>query len=158
MLERSENTISAVVHLDEETPHMHLVYIPVVHLKDSKSEKNINKISCYEFWKGKNSYRTWQNKLYDYNKENELENKKSEISNIPHIKTEKLKEITNYNQTKNKIKNLEEIKKYYEEYISTMYKTTRFKLVITKISPNKFILFFISSSSINNIIGNSCFL
>ena len=120
----SENIISAVVHLDEETPHMHLVYIPVVHIKDSKSGKNINKISCYEFWKGKNSYRTLQNKFYDYVKEKGFELERGEISNRPHIKTEKLKEITNYNQTKNKIKNLEEIKKYYEEYISTMYKTT----------------------------------
>ena len=49
---------------------MHLVYIPVVHIKDSKSGKDINKISCYEFWKGKNSYRTLQNKFYDYVKEN----------------------------------------------------------------------------------------
>lgn len=47
----SENIISAVVHLDEETPHMHLVYIPVVHIKDSKSGKDINKISCYELKK-----------------------------------------------------------------------------------------------------------
>ena len=28
-----ENILSAVVHLDEETPHMHLVYIPVVNSK-----------------------------------------------------------------------------------------------------------------------------
>ena len=69
----SENIISAVVHLDEETPHMHLVYIPVVHIKDSKSGKTINKISCYEFWKGKNSYRILQDKFYNYVKENGFE-------------------------------------------------------------------------------------
>ena len=103
---------------------MHLVYIPVVHIKDSKSGKTINKISCYEFWKGKNSYRILQDKFYNYVKENGFELERGEISNRPHIKTEKLKEITNYNQTKNKIQNLEEIKKYYEEYISTMYNTT----------------------------------
>lgn len=28
--------LSAKVHMDEETPHMHLVFIPVVHTKDKK--------------------------------------------------------------------------------------------------------------------------
>ena len=29
-----KNIISAVVHLDEGTPHMHLVYVPVIHTQD----------------------------------------------------------------------------------------------------------------------------
>lgn len=29
-----KNIISAVAHLDEETPHMHLVYIPAIHTKE----------------------------------------------------------------------------------------------------------------------------
>ena len=29
-----KNIISAVVHFDETTPHMHLIYIPVIHTKD----------------------------------------------------------------------------------------------------------------------------
>lgn len=44
--------MSANVHLDEETPHMHLVFIPVVHTKD-KNGNNIDKVACSEFWKGK---------------------------------------------------------------------------------------------------------
>ncbi len=32
------NIVSAAVHLDETTPHMHLVYIPVVKTKDKKEE------------------------------------------------------------------------------------------------------------------------
>ena len=35
----SENIISAVVHLDEETPHMHLVFIPVVDGVTKNGEK-----------------------------------------------------------------------------------------------------------------------
>ena len=120
----SENIISAVVHLDEETPHMHLVYIPVVHTKDSKSGKDINKISCYEFWRGKNSYRILQDKFYNCVRENGFNLERGDVSNRTHIKTEKLKGITNYNQSKDKIQKLEEIKKYYEEYISTMYNIT----------------------------------
>lgn len=49
----SENIISAVVHLDEETPHMHLVYIPVVHIKDTKSGKNLVSFRAMNFGKGK---------------------------------------------------------------------------------------------------------
>ena len=60
-----ENILTAVVHLDEETPHMHLVYIPVVNAKD-KQGKNIRKISASEFWKGKDSYKKLQNQFYKY--------------------------------------------------------------------------------------------
>ena len=38
--------------MDEETPHMHLVFIPVVHTKDKKGNA-IDKIACSEFWKAK---------------------------------------------------------------------------------------------------------
>lgn len=47
-----ENIISAVIHIDEDTPHMHLLYIPVVHVKD-KQGNNIDKISCRDFGKVK---------------------------------------------------------------------------------------------------------
>ena len=60
-----ENIISAVIHIDEDTPHMHLLYIPVVHVKD-KQGNNIDKISCRDFWKGKNSYKDLQDKFYKY--------------------------------------------------------------------------------------------
>ena len=48
--------LSAKVHMDEATPHMHLVFIPVVHTTDKKGN-NIDKIACSEFWKAKDSYR-----------------------------------------------------------------------------------------------------
>ena len=38
-----ENIVSAVVHLDEGTPHLHLMFVPVVHTKD-KENKPIKKI------------------------------------------------------------------------------------------------------------------
>lgn len=37
--------LSAKVRMDEETPHMHLVFIPVVHTKD-KNGNDIDKIAC----------------------------------------------------------------------------------------------------------------
>ena len=42
--------LSAKVHMYEETPHMHLVFIPVVHTKDKKGN-SIDKIACSEFLK-----------------------------------------------------------------------------------------------------------
>ena len=43
------------------TPHMHVTIIPIVH--DKKS--NIKKISISELWKGKNSYRKFQDYMYN---------------------------------------------------------------------------------------------
>ena len=43
-----KNIISAVVHLDEGSPHMHLMFVPVVHTKD-KDGNNIDKICSKRF-------------------------------------------------------------------------------------------------------------
>ena len=40
-----EFIVSAKVHMDESTPHMHIVFIPVVHKKD-KNGNDINKIAA----------------------------------------------------------------------------------------------------------------
>ena len=52
--------MSAKVHMDEETPHMHLIFLPVVHTTDKKGN-SIDKLACSEFWKAKDSYRQLQN-------------------------------------------------------------------------------------------------
>lgn len=57
--------MSVKVHMDEETPHMHLIFLPVVHTKD-KEGNDIDKLSCREFWKAKDSYRQLQNAFYNY--------------------------------------------------------------------------------------------
>lgn len=59
------NIISAVVHLDEGVPHMHLVYVPVIHTKD-KEGNNIEKICARDFWKGRDSYRKLQDKYWEH--------------------------------------------------------------------------------------------
>ena len=58
--------LSAKVHLDESTPHMHLVFVPVIHKIDKKSGKQIDKIACSEYWKGKDSYRQLQDNFHKY--------------------------------------------------------------------------------------------
>ena len=103
-----ENIISAVVHLDEGTPHMHLVFIPVVHTKD-KEGNQIDKICARDFWKGKDSYRILQNNFYDYitSKEFELERGvEVEQTGAKHEKIEDLKKITNFENTKKVLDNI----------------------------------------------------
>lgn len=88
--------LSAKVHNDESTPHLHLVFIPVVHKKDSKSGKVIDKISCSEFWKGKNSYKILQDNFYSYMIRSGFDLERGNKEENEHIPIEKLKKVTNY--------------------------------------------------------------
>jgi len=103
-----ENIISAVVHLDEGVPHMHLIFVPVVHTKD-KEGNDIDKVCSREFWKGRDSYRTLQNNFYDYitskgfNLERGIE---VEQTGVKHEKIEDLKKITNFENTKKVLDNI----------------------------------------------------
>lgn len=97
---REENILSAKVHMDESTPHLHLVFIPVIHKLDEKSGKQINKIACSEYWKGKDSYKRLQDNFYDYITSNGFDLERGKSREIEHISTEKLKQITNYDNIK----------------------------------------------------------
>ena len=88
--------LSANVHLDEATPHMHLIYIPVIHTFDNKTGKTINKICCSEFWKGKESYKYLQDNFYKYMIRAGFELERGDTKGNQHIKIEDLKKITNY--------------------------------------------------------------
>ena len=98
--------LSAVVHMDEETPHMHLCFIPVVHTLD-KQAKEIEKIACSEFWKAKDSYRQLQNAFYEYVTEHKFVLERGKTSAKEHISVEQYKDITNYKKTKKIIQNID---------------------------------------------------
>lgn len=97
--------LSAKVHLDETTPHLHIVFVPVIHKLDTKSGKVINKIACSEYWKGKDSYRILQDNFYKYVIENGFDLERGKSRRIEHLSTEKLKQITDYDNIKYEIKN-----------------------------------------------------
>ena len=101
--------VSAKVHMDESTPHMHIVFIPVVHKKD-KDGKEIKKIACSEYWKGKDSYRKLQDNFYSYITKSGFNLERGNTENNEHIPTEKLKKITNY-----EIQEMFEETKHYEQ-------------------------------------------
>ena len=97
--------ISAQVHMDEETPHMHIVFLPVVHTTD----KNGNKIACSEFWKGKDSYRELQDAFYDYmvsHNFNLLRGLPKEEINRQHLDIKEYKELTNFEVTKELVESI----------------------------------------------------
>ena len=100
--------VSAVVHLDETTPHMHLIYIPVIHTKD-KEGNLIDKICARDFWRGRDSYRDLQNEFHKYitSKGFELERGLPiEETGAKHQKIEELKKITNFENTKKVLENV----------------------------------------------------
>ena len=91
--------ISAKVHMDESTPHLHLVFVPVIHTKD-KQGNTIDKIACSQYWKGKDSYRQLQDKFYSYMTENGFDLERGNTKDNTHIPIETLKQITNYENIK----------------------------------------------------------
>ena len=103
-----ENIISAVVQLDEGIPHMHLIFVPVIHTKD-KEGNDIDKVCSRDFWKGRDSYRTLQNNFYDYitSKGFDLERGiEVEQTGAKHEKIEDFKKITNFENTKKVLDNI----------------------------------------------------
>ena len=104
-----KNIISAVVHLDEGAPHMHLMFVPVVHTKD-KDGKEIDKICARDFWKGRDSYRKLQDAYFNHVKSKGFDLERGmfvEATERKHYTVEEYKKITNYENTK---KVLNEIK------------------------------------------------
>ena len=104
-----KNIISAVVHLDEGVPHMHLMFVPVVHTKD-KEGNDIDKICARDFWKGRDSYRKLQDAYFNHLKSKGFDLERGmfvEDTERKHYTVEEYKKITNYENTK---KILNEIK------------------------------------------------
>lgn len=100
--------LSAKVHMDERMPHMHLVFLPVVHTTDKNGNK-IDKLACSEFWKAKDSYRQLQNEFYSYMVSNGFLLERGlpkEETNRKHYTIKEYKNITNFENTKETLKNI----------------------------------------------------
>lgn len=103
-----QNIISAVVHMDEDTPHMHLLFIPVVHTTDKQGNK-IDKVCSRDFWRGKNSYRDLQNAYFKHISEKGFKLERGElveVTNREHYSVQEFKKITNFENTKNVLENI----------------------------------------------------
>lgn len=103
-----KNIIAAVVHLDEGAPHMHLMYVPVIHTKD-KEGNNIDKICARDFWKGRDSYRKLQDAYFNHVKSKGFDLERGmfvEDTNRKHYTIAEYKQITNYENTKKVLNNI----------------------------------------------------
>lgn len=103
-----KNIISSVVHLDEGAPHMHLMFVPVVHTKD-KDGKDIDKICARDFWKGRDSYRKLQDAYFNHVKSKGFDLERGifvEDTGRSHYSVEEYKKITNYENTKKVLNNI----------------------------------------------------
>ena len=98
--------LSAKVHMDEETPHMHLIYIPVVYTQDKKGN-NIDKIACSEFCKEKDSYRQLQDAFYNYIKANNFNLERGNENGRVHLSVEEYKKITGFENSKIVLQDIE---------------------------------------------------
>ena len=109
-----QNIVSSVVHLDENVPHMHLIYIPVVHTKD-KEGNDIDKICARDFWRTKNSYRQLQKKITNFeNTKKVLDSISLELQEVPDIKDIKIIKLN-----REKVEN--EIIKPKDDLINELY-------------------------------------
>ena len=100
--------LSAKVHYDEKSPHLHLLFLPVVHTTDKKGN-SIDKLACSEFWKAKDSYRQLQDAFYKYMVENGFNLQRGlpkEETGREHYSVEEYKKITNFKQTKEILDNM----------------------------------------------------
>ena len=103
-----KNIISAVVHLDEGAPHLHLMFVPVVHTKD-KEGNDIDKICARDFWKGRDSYRKLQDAYFNHVKSKGFNLERGlyvEETQRKHLSVEEFKKATNYAKTKETLKNI----------------------------------------------------
>lgn len=94
--------LSAKVHMDEKTPHMHVVFIPVIHTKD-KNGNNIDKIACSTFWKGKDSYKYLQDNFHKYMQKSGFNLERGKNKGNAHLSMEQLKSLSNYEKIKEEI-------------------------------------------------------
>ena len=108
-----EFIVSTKVHNDETTPHLHILFVPVVHKRD-KDGKEIRKIACSEYWKGKDSYRKLQDNFYSYMTKSGFNLERGNKEENEHIPIEKLKKITNYESQEI----FEETKHYEQEKVT----------------------------------------
>ena len=108
--------LSAVVHMDEATPHMHVAFIPVINGKDRKGNP-CKRINCSEFWKGRDSYSRLQDEYYDfitsrgYDLERGEKGSTAEHLSVTEYKLKKTEEqLAATSEQLAEIKNIEEIK------------------------------------------------
>ena len=112
--------LSAVVHMDEKTPHMHVAYMPVVDGKDRKGNP-CKRINCSEFWKGFNSYGILQNEFHRHITSRGYKLERGEVgSRAEHLTVTELKRKTLEKEIRGMEKMLNAVKQRFSSLESTV--------------------------------------
>lgn len=89
---KKENIIHAIVHMDEKTPHLHVVAVPLVETYDGRKKENTLKISRAKYIKGGNHLTKLQDRYNDRMNANGYNLERGEVGSIKvHQKTEEYK-------------------------------------------------------------------
>ena len=78
--------------------------MPVVHKLDKKSGKQVSKIACSEYWKGKDSYKKLQDSFYNHVTRKGFNLERGKSSEAEHLSLDTFKQITNYERIKEELK------------------------------------------------------
>lgn len=89
---KKENIIHAIVHMDEKTPHLHVVAVPLVETYDGRKKETTLKISRAKYIKGGHHLTKLQDRYNDRMKANGYNLERGEVGSIKvHQKTEEYK-------------------------------------------------------------------
>ena len=125
---KKEQILNATIHLDEKTPHLHCVVVPLIKKYDKRSDKEKWTISKKHYMKDKNYLSTLQDKYHErmvnngYNLDRGIKNSDNEHIDIKQYKkiTRKLNiELTSKNEKLNK--SMEELEQKMESNKETIF-------------------------------------
>lgn len=133
----SVEIISAVIHYDESTPHLHINFLPLIAKRNSKGKMK-TVFSSSELFKGKDFFSRYQDSFFDYMKELYPEKpleRKGEVKQ-DHLT---IREFKAKQQELEQVKEeLEEVKQLKEEVICSGGKVLDLKIANAKLkSENK---------------------
>jgi len=108
---KKDNIIQAVVHMDEKTPHLHVVAVPLVRTEDKRRKQEVWQISRKKFIPKKEDMTKLQDKYHARMNEAGFSLDRGEKSDRKHIEVQKFKEQTlseQINHLENTIDDLED--------------------------------------------------
>ena len=128
-----EQIIHATVHMDEKTPHLHCVVVPLVKKFDKRANKEKYSISKREYIKDKIHLSVLQDKNYERLTKAGFKLERGEKgTGTKHLTTQQLKSITKCFE-RQAYKSKKKIEKDYYKITGALYKTKKIPLTDTVI-------------------------
>ena len=93
-----DKIIHASIHMDEKTPHLHVVAVPLTEIYDGRRKKDVLTISRHQFIKTTDDLSKLQDKYNEQMKSYGYDMQRGESKNARHEKIVKFKEKTNYHE------------------------------------------------------------